>query len=106
MVNVGEIVNDIQAVLTGGTLTFRPATGEQYILLSVGSNDHNLTNGQLELEYGLTNGTLTSYAWRQSTTDVFQFFLQKLGFTNTNYLVIHNTSSGTASISYSAIRVK
>ena len=108
MVNVGEIVTRItSAAGGGGLLTYRPGVGEQFILLSVGGAQTNALNGQINIGYGLTDGALFSYCWKNDNGNAEQFpSVQKIGFDNTNYLFIENDAIGAQPISFSAIRVK
>lgn len=101
MVAVGEILTVVES--TGAsTLEFRPAVGEQYILISVGAGALAGANGYPSFNVGLFDGTNYSRIWDNGNTPTIEPISFRMGFDNTNWLQIN----GSAALSFSAIRIK
>lgn len=104
---VGDIVSNIANVAIGGTLTFQPAAGEEYIIMGVGSDQWvgGPPNGMPAIVLTIFSGVIFSLiAASNNNPKLMSNF--KLAINNTNYLRINNVSGAIANLSYWGIRTK
>ena len=105
----GDVVNDIQDIATGASLTFQPGAGVEVMITEVGSEAVTGTGPDKtpDVTVYLYDGSLSSII-RSSGGDGATLWGNplKLFINNTNYLRIVNQDAGTKAISYSGIQTK
>lgn len=105
----GDVVSDIQDIVTGANLTFQPGAGVEVMITEIGSEAVTGTGPNVtpDVTVKLYDGSLES-AVRSSGGDGATLWSNplKLFITNSVYLRIQNNDAGTKAISYCGIQTK
>jgi len=99
---VGDVINEIQDVLTTGFYTFQPAAGVEVVITTVASENADV----LSFFYLSDAGILTVCLFAKGGAYNPGGALAKMGITNTFFLALHNTSAGTLQLGYSGIQTQ